>query len=809
MALRSNTNFLNFTNLTYSEIIQQVANRLSEDPRFENFRESAIAQMVMEIFSATTDFTNYMLERRAEEQFFETLQLRSSAISLAKNIGYVITRPIPASTALSVTIKGPLPSGITVGDKLTLYKGTADSPINFQHKSDNYMLTKTYQYTFTSTDIINGTGSSSWSKTINVAVDNLSTVDLNSQGNVPTSAAEDISLIQGELKVQTFLGSAPDSSRGQTFQKYAISDTSFSNIYGEEDYSYDITDGTYNLSEGFTKIGIGIDESTALSTTSNLYEMARRSILTQDTTISAISNSINIPQVCLVDTKLNEGTSIEFGDGTISKIGPITINDNLYVRYLSTTGANANQVGVVGEKITTDGYFQLSDSGVNITNNLEFRLSKNITGGADLESIDSIKFNAPGIYQALDRVVTSKDYISFLKQQTSPINVKNAIAWGEQEEVERLTEDGQSVVAQKKLFNIVFYSVIGELYYFLDTDTSGPRISGSDTNVGLTDMYLEGDDYDSYSALTYFNLLVAGTASGCAGVGIVDQLGTIDSYIDTHPISVMTKKLDNKSQITIKNVYIPPLIQKFRLAGTVYVKNLYNLSSTKTKVNKKIYEFLNEDADFAKPVYISNITDEIKNQSEVLYSDVWLEAIQTSGAIIGTTIANDADVQACTAYGGNLSNVVTVINDNIKIFIDGDDLLDATAFTSATDAHYDVASGVSASDNFDIASLSDISLSGDTWGRTIVTDREAHYRMANFNSRRFFTYLMKDIWEGLSGEGTYRDSDEFKNVMVKLYNDITETIRNGMLDERGNIVNFSLSHEIAQIENNTIYRYKS
>lgn len=85
-------NFLNYTELTYDEIKQRIVSRLSEDSRFSNYKESQLYAMLLEIFTATTDFSNYYLERRAEESFPGTAQLRSSITELSKMLGYIIRK---------------------------------------------------------------------------------------------------------------------------------------------------------------------------------------------------------------------------------------------------------------------------------------------------------------------------------------------------------------------------------------------------------------------------------------------------------------------------------------------------------------------------------------------------------------------------------------------------------------------------------------------------------------------------------------------------------------------------------------------
>ena len=75
---------------------QQVSDKLNSDERFSNFRESSIAQTLVEIFAGTVDLVSFFLERRSEESFIDTARLRSSVILLARSLGYVTQRPVPA-----------------------------------------------------------------------------------------------------------------------------------------------------------------------------------------------------------------------------------------------------------------------------------------------------------------------------------------------------------------------------------------------------------------------------------------------------------------------------------------------------------------------------------------------------------------------------------------------------------------------------------------------------------------------------------------------------------------------------------------
>lgn len=105
---------------------------------------------------------------------------------------------------------------------------------------------------------------------------------------------------------------------------------------------------------------------------------------------------------------------IKFGDGVF---GVALENGNIVViEYIVTNGADANDV----LNLT------YNDSITNVTT-IAFTASDSSTGGADRESISSIRFNAPKSYQAQNRVVTADDYKTLLLKQPT---VDSVIVWG-------------------------------------------------------------------------------------------------------------------------------------------------------------------------------------------------------------------------------------------------------------------------------------------------------------------------------------------------------------------------------------------
>lgn len=712
-------NFLKYTNLTYDTIDAQIRDKINADTRFDNPRESAIFQTITEIFSGTTDLVNYYIQRRAEECYFDTAQLKSSIILLARQLGYVVTRPTPAKSKLKIVLEGDFTdvfAPVSAGDnkiQLPYYS-------KFSHGGKDFVLVDTFTYNVTPTLINEMVASGS---------DFEKEIVMDSFGN-------DIVIAQGTIREKTVVGNS-NVQVGSNFQAYKFEDREFSNIYGDEDYFFN----------DVTKVWVGNEK-----TESTRYQIDRRSLINWE---SLESNDLSTAsKVCLLRTTPDEYIELIFGDGAFAAKGALTREDNVYIQYLATEGKAGNSVGVIDEKVNFAGKV-FTNTGVEITDKVKFKLYANITGGADIESNDSIKFSAPRVYYSLDRLVSKSDYVNYLKSLKRPIDVQNAIAWGEQEE-----RDLAGVFADIKMFNVTLFSVVGSLYN-LDNEIYTVRTQYQGLNESVLDL-----DYDPYSihVQSYFNVytrqaiahqlkkydvlyytkrLVGGlplsgspayfrdaygdngifnfhygtdtiaNASNISTSGTVtidfsslastsnmsevaDKINDeIASFTDARAntfdnanydddafdngsdaivgwdnenqrfvftfgvdspcyitsafgplaedlnlsqtietvahleseemsgkITEVVGNLDTRAQMNIKNIYVSPIIHNFNLEGTVYVKALYDKEALRTEINNSVYEWLNINADYNEPIYISNIVELIEKHPGIIHADV-------------------------------------------------------------------------------------------------------------------------------------------------------------------------------------------
>ena len=469
-------NELKYTSLTHEDILRQIYDRFLKTPdgetnhKFDNFRESAIAQTLMEIFAGVVDINNYYIQRRAEECYFDTAQLKSSVISLSRMFGYVMNRREPSKAKIRMIIDGD------IGDnqiQIPYYS-------KFSFNGNPFILKNTLTYRMSDTDYRT------------MLSDTKLFIDKDSFGR-------DIEIIQGVIKEKVINGET-NPQVNAPFQIYKIEDKTFSNLYGENDFLYN----------DVTRVYVGENKIDSDDDTNTRFKIDRRSLLNWEN----IYNSSDLgtsEKVCVIRTATDGFVEILFGDGDDRNItgqdvdytkgfarkGAISKKDNIYIQYLSCLGKESNEYGVIGNKVDFSGKI-FNSRGEDITDKISFELISNVYGGADEESKESIKYSSPKIYYSLDRLVSKDDYIAYLKTLNSPITVQNAIAWGEQEE-----RDLGHNFALIKMFNVVLFTLTGSLYD-IDTIPHKPK-QGLEYNDVTLDI-----NYNPYKFQTqgYFNVFI-------------------------------------------------------------------------------------------------------------------------------------------------------------------------------------------------------------------------------------------------------------------------------------------------------------
>lgn len=122
-------------------------------------------------------------------------------------------------------------------------------------------------------------------------------------------------------------------------------------------------------------------------------------------------------QVYFVREDINEYVNISFGDGVLGFKPPM--GSKIRIEYSISSGSVANGLTVFSAAKNIDG-----------TNLVHLATVKASSGGAERESIDSIKYNASRSFESSGRGVTEEDY-AFLTRQVYP-SAKSVISWGGQ-----------------------------------------------------------------------------------------------------------------------------------------------------------------------------------------------------------------------------------------------------------------------------------------------------------------------------------------------------------------------------------------
>lgn len=253
-----------------------------------------------------------------------------------------------------------------------------------------------------------------------------STVNLNARLVSNTTLPETVILKKGTAFL-TFVDN--------TFYQYAITEDVRSTVASDGSVSFNslkIYEGSYitnryNVTSNdqfkLTLSNSGIDTSTIS------VRVFQSSNATDYDNYVVSDNLLNVSpssKVFYVNEVEDENYRIYFGDGVFGR--KLTPGQVVEVSYIITNGSllNGASTFIYGGIITdTSGNNNFNISDISVTT-----LSKSF-GGSEIETIDSIKLNAPALYGAQNRAVTSTDYASIVRKAYPA--VADVISYGGEE----------------------------------------------------------------------------------------------------------------------------------------------------------------------------------------------------------------------------------------------------------------------------------------------------------------------------------------------------------------------------------------
>ena len=314
---------LEISELDFDGIKSNLKTFLSQQNEFTDYDfEGSGMSVLLDVLAYNTHYLGYNANMLANEMYLDSADLRSSVVSLAKQVGYTPTSCTSSTATLTVLVNDASGASLTMS-RGTKFSTTVDGQsYSFVNNADVSITPVSGVYQFNNLTVYEGSYLN-YKYTAN-------TSDIDQRFIIPNDSVDTTTLT---VKVQ--------------------------------ESSSDATTNTYTLADGIT----GIDDS------SKVYFLQEV-----------------------------EGGRFEvyFGDGVTGKAiedGNIVILDYINCNRDAPNGATTFTLsGTIG------GF-----SSATITT------SSNASGGTGLESISSIKYNAPRDYSAQDRAVTAEDYKTLVK----------------------------------------------------------------------------------------------------------------------------------------------------------------------------------------------------------------------------------------------------------------------------------------------------------------------------------------------------------------------------------------------------------
>ena len=599
---------LDYTKVTHEQLLDQFRNRLLSDPRFKNLSAAAIYQIYMEMMSGTFDMLHFYLSRTAEEMFFDSAKLDSSGIKLSKNLGYNPRRAIPATAEIAIKLTGPLPKTAAIGD--TIWFNNESLKLSFNNKQ--YRLDHCYSYTLDATDIATGVDNPNWQKTISYSIPH-DAVD----GFIPlaqnANALDRIRIVQCAIVTEEIYAVANAESIGNSYQCYDVNNIKFSNWYSKRDpFAY--SENKYVPADGWCKIGIGLNKTDAFSP-EKLCDIEIENVYCNPKVkaANAVVGNTKKLNVCRVETNQDKTVRITFGDGSIVNNGFNNGDEILYVQYVETDGYAANTPDVVGSVLDNSSKIMAHAPGklYDLTKNVSFVLTTNISNGDDFESLARMKINAAVWFASRGQLVNEKDFNAYFASMSKPIAAKNAIAWTTTKLKNRTnyssTYRDQFTNECDNAKDAIFYTVIGDLYESLGNDRYKVKELYTATNedyvVGGTTLYNNTEDYLSH--ISDLSECVRSTNNRLQTIAY-EQANVKNDPFHLNTVSIYND-IEEKLPFGVMPISIPPIVQYFDLVGTVEIDRTTNVADYQSEIESKIYKWLVDRQGFNNKIYKSDV----------------------------------------------------------------------------------------------------------------------------------------------------------------------------------------------------------
>lgn len=338
---------LRIAELDFDQIKINLKNYLKAQSEFTDYDfEGSGLSVLIDILAYNTHYNAYLANMVVNEMFLDSAVKRSSAVSIAKHLGYTPRSARGSKAVINVTVNNPpgLPVTLTMPRNTPFTTTISDIGYTFYNTEEHTIVPSNGVYRFQNITVTEGT-------------------PLDFSFNVVAPGPEEKFVI-------------PNSGI----------DTSTIRVTVQKSQS-DLSSTTYNLTTDITN----------LDGTSKVY--------------------------FLEQTPLGK-FQIFFGDGVIGK--KLEVGNIVRVNYLVASGPGADVSGAVAQSFLLGGAIGGTSSATIVT-------VSNSNGGAEEEDITSIKYNAPRVSSAKNRLVTAEDYSALIRANFT--SIESVAVWGGEENV--------------------------------------------------------------------------------------------------------------------------------------------------------------------------------------------------------------------------------------------------------------------------------------------------------------------------------------------------------------------------------------
>jgi len=533
--------------------------------------------LLLELFAYSEDITNYYIDRLASEAFLGTAIRRQSALYIADMMGYTpmgnkaAVAPISfvwkfyADDIAGQTVLYNINSATCVSNLVTMTLSRTDNSVNLYPDQTIVVNTGTAAYDgqHVLLSVTDPNGDNSTAVVTYQSASATGTAITTIQTGKVTSGTVVI------IPAKTVISTTPDSS-GNTidfeldFDVTMDSSKDTAPVIGADpanpsNTQYQVTK-IATASEGVTvapsKIGVskGIPNAEFVLSNPGVIDKSV-SIYTveggQAVTWSKIDKlSLAAPTQSVFTTYIDDDdyTHVIFGDNASGRVPPVNVEIRAGYRY--GVGSAANSLGINSLTVLDNAF--ATSTGITVTNTAA------PSGGADVESIESLRYSVPRAKSTLSRAITLDDYVNLALQVPG---ITKATAYGQNYTAVyvRVASSAQSVSRSTTSVTSRYVSTIdGVLSATLATSkslniTSGQIVYVTDSGVSaLNGTFTLSNYYSSVAPVTVTNkVIVAGTpnvatltlSSGNSGLKVGQMITVADvssTYNGTYVITAIS-----------------------------------------------------------------------------------------------------------------------------------------------------------------------------------------------------------------------------------------------------------------------------